>query len=523
MKLTEFCFFKALRLTAVALGLCASLGAMVFRPDKGSMWDPSVLWHDGKYYAFMMYDTDGDDAFCLLATSTDGVHWEDQGTIISEHDRADGGSFFKCYVAKCGDKFIMDHGVGRCKDGHMVKQDELRFFQSKDLRHWEYITSTHPDDRWYRQDRWDHMYILPKEEGKPEAGYWGYVVAVPKQGFDLPGMMESRDGLKWEVMSPAKAEWGDTPPKSYFEYGGCERIGGKYYLIGGTFNYMGSAGYNGFTLISDGPRGPFRPDPEAFRLCGNSGKPLTWNAAWVRGNGELLVSNYTFMKHGTSRPWLLPLRKPVIDQGGHLRLGWWQGNEALKGSKLALKETSVALNGTGRPDGYEVVYLGEAFDLGPGVVIEGRIRARAATQGSPAGAKAVAGFVIEEKPGQAMALQLGIGQAEGRETNIGRLTTGKNGRMEFASEDVTGRGCATVTGLDDGREHSFRLLCRLEMFELYVDDLLMQTYVHEPGSGRVGFLVAHSQAGFSNLRAWAMSFPPPKAVAGQAQKDLAGR
>ena len=23
--------------------------AMVFRPEKGAMWDPSVLWHDGKY------------------------------------------------------------------------------------------------------------------------------------------------------------------------------------------------------------------------------------------------------------------------------------------------------------------------------------------------------------------------------------------------------------------------------------------------------------------------------------------
>ncbi len=126
--------------------------AMVFKPEKGAMWDPSVLWHDGKYYAFMMYNKDGGDGLaagnCLLATSTDGVHWEDQGPVIDERGRPDGATFFKCFVARCGDKFIMDHGVARPQG-----QDLMRFYQSKDLRHWDYITSTEPDNRWYRRDR----------------------------------------------------------------------------------------------------------------------------------------------------------------------------------------------------------------------------------------------------------------------------------------------------------------------------------------------------------------------------------
>ena len=488
-----------------AIFLGATGRAMVYRPEKGSMWDPSILWHDGLYYAFMMYDTEGDDAYCLLATSPDGVHWRTEGTIVNEHERTDGGSFFKCYVAKCGDKFVMDHGVGRCKDGRMVSQDEMRFFQSKDLRHWDYITSTHPDARWYKQDRWDHMYILPKEEGRPEAGYWGYVVAVPKEGADVPAMKQSVDGLTWEVLPPAKTEWGSIPPKNHFEYGGCERIGGKYYLIGGTFDYMGSKGYNVFTLVADGPRGPFRPDPEAFRLCGNTGKPLTWAAAWARGKDELLISNYTYRKHGTPAPWLLPLRKPVVDAAGHLRLGWWPGNEAMKGAELALGGKSAALDATGKTGGYDLHYLAPTFNLGQGIVLEGKIKARAAGAGRP-----VAGFLFEEKPGQAMAIQLGVGPAEGRETHIGRLTAGADGRMNFVSEDVTGKGHATVTGIDDGREHTFRLLCRREMFELYIDDLLVQTYVHDGGSGRVGLLAGRGAAAFTDLRAWAMSFPAPK-------------
>lgn len=503
-------FLKTLFVALAAVGLCADLGAMIFRPEQGAMWDPSVLWHDGKYYAFMMYNKDGRDGLaapgnCLLATSRDGVHWEDQGPVIDEQSRPDGAHFFKCFVAKCGDKFIMDHGVRRQQG-----QDLMRFYQSKDLRHWEYITSTEPDGRWYSRERWDHMYMLPKEEGKPEAGYWGYVVAVPKQGVDLPAMMQSPDGRKWEVLPPAKTEWGDTPPRNHFEYGGCERIGGKYYLIGGTYQ-GGKQGYPMSTFVADGPRGPFRPDAEAYRLCGNPNKEVSWLATWVRGKDEILISNYASMQHGERAPWLLPLRKPVVDKAGHLRMGWWKGNKAIKGKRLALDKQSGVLNGEGKPGSYDVRYLDETFCPGQGLVLEGRIKARTLAPGDPGAAKPTAGFVIQEKSGQAMAVQLGIGRPEDRETHIGRLITGADGQWVFSSEDVTGKGCATVTGIEDGQEHTFRLLCRMEMFELYIDDLLMQTYTHRPGSGKVGLLVCNARAEFSDLRAWTMSFSATKA------------
>jgi len=45
------------------------------------MWDPSIIWHDGNYYTFMMYNKDGSDGLgaghCLLASSEDGVHYRD--------------------------------------------------------------------------------------------------------------------------------------------------------------------------------------------------------------------------------------------------------------------------------------------------------------------------------------------------------------------------------------------------------------------------------------------------------------
>ena len=261
-----------------------------------------------------------------------------------ERESSVGNKFFKCFVGRCGDRFIMDHGVARSGG-----QDLLRFYESADLRSWDYLFSNSPDARWYglppAPARWDHMYILPKEEGHPLAGYWGHVVAVPKPG-DSPGvgMMESPDGRTWTVLPPAPMLWPEGMSTcSHFEYGGCERIGGKYYLMGGYAGIAGFAGYSMFTLVADDPRGPFRPDVEAFRLCGSSSQNVAWLAAWCRGNGELLVSNYASMTPEDRAPWLLPLRKPILDQDGHLRLTWWPGNERLKGEPLHLDETLILL------------------------------------------------------------------------------------------------------------------------------------------------------------------------------------
>jgi len=489
--------------------------AMIYRPEKGHMWDPSVIWHDGKYYSFMMYGKTGGWRYCFLASSTDGVHWKDQGTIIEEREFARGSHFFKCFVTRCGDKFIMNHGVSRPEG-----QDTLRFYESRDLKHWTHLFSSHPDTRWYTnrdvshgpyRTRWDHMYVIPKEQGAPDAGYWGYAVATPKPGFPrAPGMMQSPDGTDWEVLPPAEMKWGDIPQKN-LEYGGCERIGGKYYLIGGMNNYV-SKGYSMYTLVSDGPRGPFRPDTEAYRLCGTTHKNdnVTWLAAWARAKGELLISNYVSFPSDLYKPWMLPLRRPVVDKDGHLRLGWWKGNEALKGKPLTLEKNTVELNSRCKKSHYQIVYLSEAFDLNKGIVLEGRIKARPAapqrdSNDTASKARSAAGFVLDEGPKKSMAIQLGIGQPDGRETHIGRLETTAEGKMQFQSEDVTGKGCATVTGIDNGKEHRFRLLVRRGMFELYIDDMLMQTYLYKPGSGKVGFLAHNANVVFRDVQAWNMS------------------
>ena len=462
------------------------------------MWDPSILWHDGKYYAFMMYSKETanglDAGHCLLAVSGDGVHWRTEGVVLEELDLARGCKFFKCMVARCGDRFIMDHGVMRPEG-----QDMLRFYESRDLKDWSYLFSSRPDPRWYALppglNRWDHMYILPKEEGNHSAGYWGYPVALVKPG-DPRGiaMMQSPDGLEWEVLPPAKVEWGDLPPFGIIlEWGGCERIDGKYYLIGGG-DYLGFTGYGMFVFVADHPRGPFRPTADTTRLCGSSDTTVSWLAGWSRGNGELLISNSASMVAGTvGAPSLLPLRKPILDGNGSLRLGWWKGNEALKGKPLGPIETALTLDAA---NGYAVTYLQKSFRPERGLVVEGTLRAR------PSAANAAAGFALDEGDGKALATLLGVGAPQGRETHIGRLDVAAG---TFNILDRTGKHCATVTGIAPGREHSFRLLSRLSLFELYIDDRLMQTFVYEPAAGRIGFVARHAYLQVAGLKAWEMS------------------
>ena len=265
---------------------------MIYRTDSGRLWDPSVIWYKDSYWAVMMYGAEPVDNFkwtgCMLASSTDGVHWKDEGEVIRERELDRGCQFFKAFFGRLTGHFVLDHGVAT-PDG----QDILRFYESYDLREWKYLFSSSPDSRWYgvkgEPHRWDHMYMLPKEEDNPSAGYWGHVVAVPKAGTPPGvGMMQSADGRDWEVLPPAPIDWPDVlPARDHFEWGGCERIGDKYYLIGGTNNYI-SKGYSMYTLVSDDPCGPFRPDVEAFRLCGTSTDAAGWGvsflAGWSRGN-----------------------------------------------------------------------------------------------------------------------------------------------------------------------------------------------------------------------------------------------
>ncbi len=509
---------------------------MFYKPKTGSIWDPSVIYFKGKYYMLCMYLRPGSnrqDAM-WLAESEDGVHWKDHGSVlIAEHD------VYKMFPYICGDKCLINYGSSRTVPGS--DNDTLYYCESSDMLHWTQFREDHPDERWYNPaGRWDHMYVAPKDEGE---GYWGYVVATPKpQLHSAWGMMESQNGYEWTILPPPIIEWGRLPEISVLEGGGCEKIGDEYYYIGGVGGYARNCGYGLYTFRSQSPTGPFHPDEEAFRLCGFDRLPghifLQNLAAFCRGeNDELLISN-AFDAGGYGNIWLLPMRKAVTDAAGHLRLGYWSQNDRAKGEQLPMqRQYSVLISERdGRPEGapcgqfdipdesslflasdsghpcfaltdsYALAVQQKSYDLEQGIVVEGCFTADICPNGVGSIAwpdcwrNSSVGFYIEyEGAVVGMAFMLELGHPYHRVSSVENLRK-KELKLQSELLDVTGEGCATVQGADKDIPHSFRLFLRGIMAELYVDDLLVQSFpLLEKTSGRIGFVTRNAECRWEQL------------------------
>jgi len=509
----------------------------VYQPSKGFFWDPTVFYTNGAYYMFSMYG----GSSVWLATSKDGVHWKDYGVVLKPTGFKN-NTVWKQYIAKVGDRYIMDYGAFTDKG---TNNNLLRFYESPDLIHWKFLYQIPIDTKFYLANgRWDHMFMIPKDENDPKAGYLGYVVADPIDhgGF---GMMESPDGIHYHPVKAPEIQADFKIPT--LEVGGIEKFGGKYYLLGGNENHYGFSGYGVYTYVADSPMGPFRPDLPDYRLTGTSGIDGDYYihvlAAFVKGSPEHLVSDpFTFMSSpGTDGQgvWLLPMRKAVVDKEGHLHLGYWKQNDLAKGKEVKIdatqntvmfppgqtKSTSIIdLESTGdsvtidtdkswRPYSWlnsaktrkGVIVLNQYFDLDKGIIVEGTIQARSLTSRVQDAHNTYAGFYIEGRdngPGTAVMLQ--VGEPQWRESLIGSLRLDTD--FHLKPLDVTGKNCATVTGLDGGMPHTFRLWIRGGQMELYIDDLLMQSFFFEKSSGRIGFLAQESNAQFSNVKVYEMNF-----------------
>lgn len=515
---------------------------MIYAPTTGRMWDPSVLWYAGKYYMFAMHSEVKGRENMWVAVSDDGVHWGDGAQVFENPP----GQVWKMFIHRCEDRFVLNHGSMSGLPGH--HNDTLCFWESDDMLSWQYRgkqSDVTPDPRWYKiVGRCDHMYMIPKDESDHGKGYWGYVTATsaPSWPYFSIGMMESDDGRAWRWLPPPVFDWGNTP-QQFMEVGGCEKIGGKYYLIlGARYNYMGNSGYSMFTFVSDEPCGPFRPDLEAFRLCGNSHDLAEFGGTrgsigvqtlgcFGRGkDGELLLTNYTPTLWGNAgeKIILTPLKKAVVDKGGHLRMGYWPGNEAMKGPQIPVKMSECArlqpavldedhiVRGSGTRlelkdkkvpfqrggGGGVVVLMANVFDLAKGVVLEGSMTVIDEGWGPETHIIPVtAGFYIEERPGEGLALSMetyGI-------TRMDHMTC-RDGKLGFRCLDVTGPGCATVGGLHAGRKTPFRVFVRHDLVEFYLDDLLVQTFFFSTeATGRLGFLVCDGGCLLEDVKAWEMS------------------
>eukprot|EP00039_Didymoeca_costata_P000791 m.47268 g.47268 ORF g.47268 m.47268 type:complete len:668 (-) comp10475_c0_seq1:37-2040(-) len=374
------------------VGFTGYVQPFLYKPEEGRIWDPSCIVHNGTYYCYFMYESPEDAAsnnhsshygHGFLATSVDGVHFKDFGSINEEYV---GVGWFKCMVHRATNTpdgspvWVMNHGTSGTVNGPDPRNETLpddrgcpapwtqclRVLTSSDLLHWEYNYTFHPDSQWYKAGRWDHMYMHKTDNNysywnnAPGNGFVGFPVATPL-GTPAPGITSSSNGVNWTVHAPLEIEWGGVTPAS-FEIGGVEKMGNAYYMIGGTVAY-GQTGYSMYVLksLTNNITGPYAPDKEAFRMSGTSstrGCCVQALATWIRNYDtlEFLISQYMVMPYrggahalnGGGDVWLLPLRKPVVDENGHLRLQFWEGNTALTGTSIPiLNDSLVVVNGHG--------------------------------------------------------------------------------------------------------------------------------------------------------------------------------
>ena len=506
---------------------------MIYKPSVGGMWDPTVLYFKGYYYMMSMhFEKTNDWNGMWLAKSPDGVHWEDVGRVLTEDMYV-----CKMFAHIVGDKVVINHGSLSRRPN--TDNDMLRFFESEDLINWTHLYDQNPDPAYYHPvERWDHMYVIQEDDG-----YYGYVVGVPHEQFQSAwGMMKSSDGIHFDILPPPQIEWGEVPQWKMFEGGGCEKIGEKYYYIGGTTAYCRSWGYGLYTFVSDMPTGPFHPDEKAFRLCGFStlpGRVFIQNlAAFCKGeDGEILISN-AIDGGGAERIFLLPIRKAVVDNDGHLRLGYWKNNEKAKGKQYAIdlhnfelhystkviknemKQELVLANNTmmahtAYPEGNQIddydllIQFNQELNFDKGIVAEGTFCASLNKMNPddtwPACWRpSSVGFFFGETETFGTAIVLETGDACKRKSSVQEITLGEI--LERKTIDVTDEGCATVCGVDIDKPHSFKLFVRQNMYELYVDDLLVQTFVTmRVGVSSFGILLQNVRIQMSDFHIFEMN------------------
>ena len=131
---------------------------MIYRPLQGKMKDDYMLYSDGTFYLFSMYHKENSTTYnqVHMATSKDGVHFEDFGCIIEDYPT----EVWAMTVYKGEDAFYL---CATCASeaGNMAA---LKFWKSSDLQNWKYVPDADvvPPDVDKTGCRLDCMIVLKK-------------------------------------------------------------------------------------------------------------------------------------------------------------------------------------------------------------------------------------------------------------------------------------------------------------------------------------------------------------------------
>src|SRR5207244_29945 len=97
--------------------------ALFYKPEKtGLIWDTWIYYHEGKFYLYYNPSPSGRKTLggwnCVaLATSSDGVHWQEHGIIITAAEGVatlGSGAVWTAHDSSSGsEKFIMNFSESR--------------------------------------------------------------------------------------------------------------------------------------------------------------------------------------------------------------------------------------------------------------------------------------------------------------------------------------------------------------------------------------------------------------------------
>lgn len=315
---------------------------MIYCPGRvGRLWDTWLAQHpDGRYVLHYLATDAGPGDAIWRATSHDGVTWqEDAAPLVTPAVgeawlgsgscwRLDDGRWAMSWSAWLGS---FTHGI---RSGQQV----LRFAVSDDLHTWHTLDRhLAPDARWYatqlgESSRWDCLNPVRTADG-----WYAWWTASPSDGSVSCGFGRSRDGLHWEILPPPVIHWGGAPPEPCLEVGGVHHQDGRWWMLAACF--AGFRGRRGMALLqAERPEGPWRVcEPPAVLMSRDLSSYFVRMAPTSSG---LLASHQVLDRHDCR--WLAPLKHvQVVD--GRLRLGWWQGNEVLRGAALACTGDSCAV------------------------------------------------------------------------------------------------------------------------------------------------------------------------------------
>jgi hypothetical protein len=267
-------------------------------------------------------------------------------------------------------------------------------------------------------------------------------------------------------------------------------------------------------LTADEQMGPYTRQPNQPMLMGASPWPHTYFARFYRVNDELLINHHAVARttpvigfNAGPDVGFSPLKRAVVDEAGVLHMGWWQGNEALRGEELPVHLEGVRFSPAALPNASKVegdtlhcaaaagaiATLPRHYDINKGFILEATVSLTEVT-----GALAAVGLWIE-------------GQGEGpRSAMILLQSNGTVVAGPFNGYSLKSECCSPLPTMADfaasGAEVKVRFLVRGCHTELYVDDLLALAYtLPAPATGRIGLVAEAGTLTARSLRTWEMT------------------